>query len=174
MYIDAFSIAAILISMLVIFAIVLTVRSGQQKTVDEVQRLRDQINLMEQHVALPSHASREMCCAIRRIYPQALHGVDFQLADDGDGPYIKEWLLEHPLPEPDHLEQAIGEYRQMIEDSNYRELRRTTYPSIGDQLDAMFKARHGNDAALKVIDEQINRVKERYPKPEHCQDAREH
>ncbi|MCG6966682.1 MAG: XkdW family protein [Chromatiaceae bacterium] len=174
MYLDSFSIAAILISMLAVLATVLTVRSGHQKTIGEVQRLRDQITMMEQHVALPSHASREMCCAIRHIYPHALHGVDFQLADDGEGPYIKEWLLEHPLPEAGHLEQAIGEYRQMLQESNYHELRRTTYPAVGDQLDALYKARHGNDAQLKVIDEQIARVKERYPKPEICEDACEH
>ena len=138
MYIDALSIAAILMTVLLVVAIVLMIR-GQQKTAGEVDRLRAQIDLMEQHVALPSHASREMCCAIRRIYPNALHGVDYQLADDGEGPYIKEWLLEHPIPEPHHIEHAISEYREMMRESNYRELRRSAYPSIGDQLDALYK-----------------------------------
>ena len=174
MYLDTFSISAIVVSMLAIVTIVLTVRSGQNKTIGEVERLRDELAVLQKHVALPSHASREMCCAIRHIYPQAMHGVDYQLADDGEGPYIKEWLLEHPLPEPDHLEQAIGEYRDALKENNYHEMRRTLYPSVGDQLDALYKARHGNDAALREIDKQIARVKERFPKPELCQDACEH
>ncbi|MCB1724245.1 MAG: hypothetical protein KDJ39_11200 [Gammaproteobacteria bacterium] len=173
MYIDALSIAAILMTVLLVVAIVLMIR-GQQKTAGEVDRLRAQIDLMEQHVALPSHASREMCCAIRRIYPNALHGVDYQLADDGEGPYIKEWLLEHPIPEPHHIEHAISEYREMMRESNYRELRRSAYPSIGDQLDALYKWRKGNDAALQVMDDHIDRVKAKFPKPPHCEDACEH
>ena len=79
-------------------------------------------------------------------------------------------MLEHPIPHPDHIEEAIGQYRQMIQESNYREMRRATYPSVGDQLDALYKARQGNDAALRMVDEQIQRVKERYSKPEACRD----
>lgn len=168
MIIDTFAISAILIGILVIVAIVLTIRSSGRDTAAEVQRLRDQVEKMERETLLPSHASREMCCAIRSIYPHALHGIDYQLGDDGNGPYIKEWLLEHPIPEPHHIEAAIGQYRQMVQESNYREMRRSTYPSMGDQLDALYKARLGNEAALRMIDEQIERVKERYPKPEAC------
>ena len=76
MIIDTFAISAILIGILVIVAIVLTIRSSNKETVAEVARLRDQIDKMEREALLPSHASREMCCAIRSIYPHALHGID--------------------------------------------------------------------------------------------------
>lgn len=44
-------------------------------------------------------------------------------------------------------------------------LRHANYPSIGDQLDALFKARQGDTAALERIDARIADVKARYPKP---------
>jgi len=44
--------------------------------------------------------------------------------------------------------------------------RRDAYPSIGDQLDAAFKARLGDTADQEVIDAEILAVKARYPKPQ--------
>ena len=47
----------------------------------------------------------------------------------------------------------------------YRDYRRNEYPSIGDQLDAMHKAREGNWTELEKIDTLIKSVKAKYPKP---------
>jgi hypothetical protein len=47
-----------------------------------------------------------------------------------------------------------------------RALRAKDYPSIGDQLDAQYKARQGNSADLELIDAQIAAVKAKYPKPQ--------
>ena len=40
------------------------------------------------------------------------------------------------------------------------------YPSIGEQLAALYDARQGNDKPIKEIDARIKAVKEKYPKPE--------
>lgn len=45
--------------------------------------------------------------------------------------------------------------------ADYAEKRRNTYPSIEDQLDALWKG--GNEA--EKMRARIERVKERYPKP---------
>lgn len=43
--------------------------------------------------------------------------------------------------------------------------RRGAYPSIGDQLDALFKARAGDPTALAAVDAAIAAVKAAHPKP---------
>ena len=47
----------------------------------------------------------------------------------------------------------------------WAEARRKAYPPIGDQLDAMYKARQGDSSALQAIDALIAEVKAAYPKP---------
>ncbi|MEN8174811.1 MAG: XkdW family protein [Pseudomonadota bacterium] len=153
-----------------LFAVFYSNSRGQRRAVEQIAELQEELAEVRRHASLPSHASREMCCAIRRIYPHALHGVDYQLGDEGEGPYIKEWFLEHPVPEPHHLDDAIAAHQREVNESQYRDLRRSAYPSIEDQLDALYKARHGNDAEVELIDNHIKRVKERYPKPERCRD----
>lgn len=49
-----------------------------------------------------------------------------------------------------------------------RALRHANYPSIGEQLDALYKARHGDPSDLIEIDAKIAEVKMRYPKPGEC------
>jgi hypothetical protein len=46
----------------------------------------------------------------------------------------------------------------------YREQRRPEYPSIGDQLDALHKARNGDTSELEAIDSVISDIKVKYPK----------
>lgn len=43
--------------------------------------------------------------------------------------------------------------------------RRAAYPPLGDQLDAAYKARQGDPAALEAIDAAIAAVKAAHPKP---------
>lgn len=46
----------------------------------------------------------------------------------------------------------------------YAELRRMRYPSIGDQLDALYWARTSNPEPLKQLDQRIKDIKDQYPK----------
>ena len=52
------------------------------------------------------------------------------------------------------------------EPEGYKFLRKSEYPAIEDQLDALYKARKGDDSELKKLDRKITRVKKKYPKPE--------
>lgn len=44
--------------------------------------------------------------------------------------------------------------------------RRMEYPSVAEQLAALYDARQGNDKPIKEIDARIKAVKEKYPKEE--------
>ncbi len=44
--------------------------------------------------------------AIQEKYPQAVQGRDFQVQDDGSGPYVSLWNLADAKPTADHLSSA--------------------------------------------------------------------
>lgn len=44
--------------------------------------------------------------------------------------------------------------------------RSNEYPSIGEQLGALYESRQGNDKPIKDIDDRIKAVKAKYPKPD--------
>lgn len=46
----------------------------------------------------------------------------------------------------------------------YADLRSQNYPALGDQLDALYWARQGDDTVLQQIDGEIESVKTQYPK----------
>lgn len=69
----------------------------------------------------------------------------------------------------EELEQFLAdeqENKELYEKYKYREERAIEYPTIGDQLDALHKARLGDDTELKALDERISSIKEKYPKGE--------
>jgi hypothetical protein len=123
-------------------------------------------DLEAQAEAVGSPAGRRLVEAIHVLYPKARLGVDFTLreAEDGSGPVIREWLLDEPMPEPETLERLMGGGGEKAGD--YAERRAAEYPSVGDQLDALYKARQGDSGDLERIDAAIAEVKARYPKPE--------
>lgn len=47
---------------------------------------------------------------------------------------------------------------------NYAELRQLVYPSLGDQLDAAYWSRQGDDTAQQEIDQSIAETKAMFPK----------
>lgn len=47
----------------------------------------------------------------------------------------------------------------------YVAARRAAYPPIGHQLDALYKARMGDETELAAIDAEIKAVKDAHPKP---------
>jgi len=52
----------------------------------------------------------------------------------------------------------------MDDQVSYQEARGQNYPSIGDQLDALFWEREGDDTIRKSYDVKIKRVKDKIPK----------
>ena len=55
--------------------------------------------------------------------------------------------------------------RLLIVNDGYVALRRSEYPSIADQLDALYKARNGDTSELEAMDKKVTAIKEKYPKP---------
>lgn len=82
---------------------------------------------------------------------------DHQIDEDGN--------VRNPIPEGaqvgdfDIVQNARGVY---VLSTDYRKLRAAEYPSIGDQLDALFKAGVFPEEMANLITE----IKNKYPKPE--------
>jgi hypothetical protein len=171
MHVDSLTISAIVIGFLALFAMMVAHANGRKeyrRKIAELARRMDTLHETQAATSLHPHEFRELCCAIHDIYPQVIHGVDYQIGDDGDGPYIREWLYEGPQPDTETLKEVIQQHREEMNSNNYREYRRAAYPSIEDQLDAIHKARLGDESHLQIIEEQIRRVKEKYPKGKKC------
>ena len=64
------------------------------------------------------------------------------------------------LPDIDLIEKTQKQLEIEYENNEYQRLRALKYPSIKDQLDVLY---HGGYDSWK---EEINKVKEEYPKPE--------
>jgi len=83
--------------------------------------------------------------------------TDFVLQDDGNGVYIAEWNHADPQPTEAEITTADTEWHT---ENDYKNNRKDEYPSIGDQLDALFHAGlFDSDMTAK-----IQAVKDKYPK----------
>lgn len=49
----------------------------------------------------------QLCLAVRSIYPESYPGIDYVIADEGNGAYIKDWFLNRPKPTDDDLARAL-------------------------------------------------------------------
>ena len=50
-------------------------------------------------------------------------------------------------------------------EKTYVQKRREDYPTVGDQLDALWKGLHGEPEAMEAMRLKISAVKEKHPKP---------
>jgi hypothetical protein len=92
--------------------------------------------------------------AIRKINPNAT----FKYIDE-DIDTI-EWLSETPPISKADIEAKMLEVQVEHNATQYQRDRKEEYPTIGDQLDALWKGGEEADA-MKII---VNQVKEKYPK----------
>jgi len=168
MNIDFFTLSAVAVVLFVLVVVIwgwLRARKSDQETLEQ---FRSQLRDVSSGAVIPSTGARQLCRAVRCMYPAAQVGVDFSVADGETGPFIREWSLLVPQPDDARLQKAIKECKASTETSAYREERAFAYPSVGDQLDALYKARQGDSSALDQIDSQIAAVKQQFPRPDAC------
>ena len=111
-----------------------------------------------------------LCRAIRILNPNVTAGVDFVIKQDSpeQEPYIAEWMADTPRPTKEEINSALVEVSDAHHEDKYAAMRRADYPSVEEQLDAMYQARQGSNAKQLEVDGKIRRVKERYPKGDEC------
>jgi hypothetical protein len=125
--------------------------------------------IAQQHTLIHSDkGARKICRAVHQLHPLMHAGVDFVIKRDGPGqaPYIADWNGSDPKPTPEQLQAVLPTIPRA--DQDFAELRRSEYPSVGDQLDAAYKVRHGDNSEQIEIDVKIAEVKARYPKSDIC------
>jgi len=136
------------------------------------RRMHEQLKQVAQQQSLIRHdnSARELCRAVHLLQPNAHAGVDYVIRHDkpGDEPYIGEWHASERQPTRDELRHALEKIIHEDTGRNYASIRASEYPSVGDQLDAAYKARQGNDAEQIKIDGLISKVKDKYPKSVEC------
>ncbi len=128
------------------------------------QQLR---KIAQQHTLIHAdERARELCLAVHQLHPMMHAGVDFLIKRESpdQSPYIAEWYGNDPKPTPAQLAAAFSK----VAGKNYVDLRRAEYPTVGDQLDAAYKARQGDSSEQIKIDARIADVKMKYPKSGAC------
>ena len=136
------------------------------------RKMHEQLKHVAQQQSLIRHddSVRDLCRAVHLLQPDAHAGVDYIIRHDrpGQDPYLAEWHAASPQPSGEDLRRALARIAHDKPEKNYASLRRAEYPTVGDQLDAAYKARQGNDADQAQIDELIRNVKDKYPKSVEC------
>ncbi len=136
------------------------------------RRTKDAILLVAQQQSLVGHdeRARTLCRAIHMLNPNLTAGVDYVIRHDSpeQEPYIAEWMADTPRPGDTEINSALQEISDVHHEEKYAAMRRREYPSVGEQLEAAYQARQGNDAKQLEVDEKIRSVREKYPKTDEC------
>lgn len=136
------------------------------------RQMGKEIKQAVQQRSLIRHDERALalCRAIRILNPNVTPGVDYVIRQDTpeQAPYISEWLADTPQPTEEQINSALLEVSDVHHEDKYAAMRRADYPSVEEQLDALYQARQGDNAKQLEVDERIRRVKEHYPKGEEC------
>lgn len=134
--------------------------------------MKASINLIAQQGNLVRHDDRAriLCRAIHILNPHLTAGVDYVIRHDDpqQEPYIAEWLSDDPRPDEEAIRSALKEVQDSRHEEKYAAMRRDEYPDVGEQLEAAYLARQGDDSLQREVDETIRRVREKYPKSDEC------
>lgn len=99
--------------------------------------------------------------AILKQYPEANFAI-------GEDKKIIEWRNKSiPQPTDVEIEALYQQEVSRLASELYKEKRAAEYPSVGDQLDAIWKALKGLKLSPEVLEvlNKIESVKTKYPKP---------
>jgi len=159
---DSSTFTTVIVALLVIGFWVYFLRSNVRITNKMIKRVAQQ-----QSVIRHSDAVHSLCRAIHLLRPDAHAGTDYIVSEGGpeQRPCITEWLNPRiAQPSDEEIEQVLQNIDVIDPAKDHAALRRKEYPSVGDQLGAAYNARHGDDTDQIRLDEQIRKVKEKYPK----------
>ncbi len=119
----------------------------------------------QQKLLKTSRDAHRLSQAIHLLCPTARIGTDYTIGLDGSGgkPFIASWEAGSTQPEQAELDRALARVPE-VDTRGYAAMRRAEYPSVEDQLDAAWKARHGNEMEQQQLDTRIEEIKNKYPK----------
>lgn len=136
------------------------------------RRLHEDINMVaQQHNLIRNDdKARELCRALHLLNPKLTAGIDYVIRHENSNqePYIAEWMADSAQPTSEQVRAAMVELSDASHEAKYAAMRRAEYPSIGEQLDAAYQARQGDNVKQVELDKRIREVKEKYPKTEDC------
>jgi len=102
--------------------------------------------------------------AVHLLRPSVRLGFDYFIETEGGKlPHISEWNTAGTMPTQAEFDEALRRVGS-IDSRGYAAMRRQEYPSIEEQLDAAFKARHGDTSEQEELDSRIEQIKSKYPR----------
>lgn len=121
--------------------------------------------ILEQHHLINNDPdAHRLTQAIHLLHPDARLGVDYTIGRGNTGePAVITYWREGTTPTRQELDRALARVSE-ADSRGYAAMRRAEYPSVEDQLDAAFKARHGDPGEQIEIDKKIEEIKSKYPK----------
>lgn len=132
------------------------------------QKMHDTIKniSLQQNLVRHDHRARMLCNAVRILNPDVSPGIDYIIKNDAPGQdaYIAQWMNSAPRPTEEDIKAAMLEVADTDHELEYATMRQAEYPSVGEQLDAAYLARQGDNTKQREIDDRIRRIKEKYPK----------
>jgi hypothetical protein len=162
MMFDSSTVNAFLVILLMVCIWVFILWSNSRSMHKMIHRVAQQQSFIRQDEAV-----RSLCRAIHYLQPTVHAGIDYIVSPGGPGqdPYISQWLHTIiPEPKPEEIEHALKMISGVDPVKDHAVQRLKEYPSVGDQLDAAYKARRGDDAEQVMLDEKISMIKKKYPK----------
>lgn len=160
MALDSTTVGVLVLILLALFAIVFITWTNTR----QARRHTRQI-FQQQKLARNFQDVHRLSQAVHLLRPTVRLGFDYTIKRDGSGgnPYVSDWEAGGTEPEQTELADALARVSE-VDSRGYAAMRRSEYPSMEDQLDAAYKARHGNDTEQQKIDRQIEEIKSKYPK----------
>jgi len=162
MMFDSSTVNVFLVILLIVSIWVFILWSNARTMHKMIHRVAQQQSFIRQDDAV-----RLLCRAIHFLQPTVHAGIDYIVSPGGpdQDPYISQWLhTSIPQPKPEEIEHGLKMVSGVDPVKDHAAQRLKEYPSVGDQLDAAFKSRRGDDAEQIRLDEQISMIKKKYPK----------
>lgn len=151
-----------LVMLVLVFIWVFALRMNTRAAHILVQRVAKQQSCIRQYEDV-----RQLCRAVHYLHPALHAGTDYIVNKKSpeQKAYIQEWFHTNvPQPTPEELDQALQAISNVDPVKDHAAQRLKEYPSVGDQLDAAYKARQGNHSEQIKLDNLITKIKEKYPK----------